>query len=139
MYRGIKYLNYSHTLTRLHIQSFHHIPVLQKEVINNIYPTNNIMCMSAASARGSGVNANELTFIDGTVGGGGHSELILQKFPNCNLLCIDRDVEALITAKKKLSIYDNNNNNRSNNNSKISFCHGSYKDLQDFLQISNFP
>ncbi len=41
--------------------------------------------------------------IDGTVGGGGHSALLLEKYPKLELLGIDRDSMALDAAKKRLA------------------------------------
>lgn len=62
-----------------------HIPVLQKETIENLDP-----------------KPNE-NFIDCTLGYGGHSRLILEKIaPNGKLLAIDQDEVALTDAKKAL-------------------------------------
>ncbi|MFW5996644.1 MAG: 16S rRNA (cytosine(1402)-N(4))-methyltransferase RsmH [Verrucomicrobiota bacterium] len=44
-------------------------------------------------------------FIDATVGGGGHSEKILQSHPGTQVLGIDRDIEAIRIAEKQLSSY----------------------------------
>ncbi|MDB9312474.1 16S rRNA (cytosine(1402)-N(4))-methyltransferase RsmH [Spirulina sp. CS-785/01] len=41
-------------------------------------------------------------YLDATVGGGGHSALILQAAPNVKLTVIDRDEEAILAAKTKL-------------------------------------
>lgn len=43
------------------------------------------------------------TYIDGTVGGGGHSAALLQRLPQAQLICIDQDDEALAAAKEKLA------------------------------------
>ncbi len=45
-------------------------------------------------------------FIDGTVGGGGHSRLILQSLPACEVLGIDRDEEALRAAEGNLASFE---------------------------------
>jgi len=42
-------------------------------------------------------------FIDCTLGFGGHSEAILNNFPNVKLIGIDQDIEAIEFAKKRLS------------------------------------
>ena len=44
-------------------------------------------------------------FIDCTLGFGGHSEAVLENFPNIKLIGIDQDKEALEFAKKRLSKY----------------------------------
>lgn len=68
---------------------FSHIPVLKNEVIEllNIKP--------------NGV------YVDGTIGGAGHSKAIQQKAKIQKLIGIDQDTEALETAKKNLSEFDN--------------------------------
>lgn len=42
-------------------------------------------------------------FIDGTLGGGGHSRLLLESLPECEVLGIDRDAEALQAAAENLA------------------------------------
>lgn len=44
-------------------------------------------------------------FADGTLGGGGHSYKILEKNPSSRLIGIDRDMEAIEAAGKRLSVY----------------------------------
>ncbi len=46
-------------------------------------------------------------FVDCTLGFGGHSEAILENFPNIKLIGIDQDKEAMEFAKKRLSKYAN--------------------------------
>ena len=46
-------------------------------------------------------------FVDCTLGFGGHSEAILQNFPNIKLIGIDQDKEAMEFAKKRLSKFSN--------------------------------
>ena len=65
---------------------FHHLPVLSREVLELLtFP-------SGRPAR----------LIDGTIGGGGHSSLLLQRYPKLELLGIDRDDAALSAASAKL-------------------------------------
>ena len=67
---------------------FEHTPVLFGE------------CMEALAIRPGGI------YIDGTVGGGGHSSGICERLGNEGvLIAVDRDAEALKAAEKKLSIY----------------------------------
>lgn len=42
-------------------------------------------------------------FLDGTVGGGGHTRLILEACPDCRVLAVDRDPEALEEARESLA------------------------------------
>lgn len=68
--------------------SYFHIPVLLNEVIETIDPK-------------PGEN-----LVDGTVGGGGHAEAILEKTsPDGKLLGIDLDGEAMIASKRRLEKY----------------------------------
>lgn len=41
--------------------------------------------------------------MDGTVGGGGHSRAILERFPNCSVLAVDRDPSAMEAARRELA------------------------------------
>ena len=68
-----------------------HIPVLLNETIS-LYKEN---------MKNSGY------FVDCTLGFGGHSEAILQSFPNVKLIGIDQDKEAMKFAKKRLSKFSN--------------------------------
>ena len=46
-------------------------------------------------------------YVDGTLGRGGHSKLILQKLGKGKLYCFDLDVEAIEESKEVLKDYDN--------------------------------
>ena len=68
-------------------EEFEHIPVLAGEVLEHlVFP-----------------ERSSLRLIDGTVGGGGHSALLLEKYPNLELLGIDRDDAALAKARERLA------------------------------------
>jgi 16S rRNA (cytosine1402-N4)-methyltransferase len=79
---------------------FLHIPVLSQEIVTGL----------AVSAGGC--------YLDATVGGGGHSELILQAAPDVRLVAIDRDLQALAAAKHRLAQYGD----------RVQFWHGNYSD-----------
>ena len=68
---------------------FSHIPVLKKETIELL------------NIKENGV------YVDGTIGGAGHSKAIEEKVKIAKLIGIDQDIEALETAKKNLSDYSN--------------------------------
>ncbi len=58
-------------------------------------------CMDALDIKSNG------TYVDGTLGGAGHSEKIVQQiFPNGRLIGIDKDEEALSASKKRLKEYE---------------------------------
>lgn len=67
---------------------FHHKPVLFEETIDalNIRP--------------------DRVYLDGTLGGGGHSEAILQRLTTGTLLSIDQDPDAIKAAGERLKDYD---------------------------------
>lgn len=64
--------------------SAYHAPVLVEEAMTHL-------------VTGDGL------YLDGTVGGGGHSEAILARCPGCRVLAVDRDREALEAARERLS------------------------------------
>lgn len=62
-------------------------------------------------------------YVDGTMGGGGHSEKIVQKLSTKGtLIGIDRDTEALTASRTRLSEYNN-----------IIYVHNNYKNIKDIL------
>lgn len=71
---------------------FKHISVLLDE------------CIEALNIKEDGI------YIDGTLGGAGHSLEILKKLNNGTLIGIDRDEEALLVAQQKLKEAEKNNN-----------------------------
>ncbi|MFZ2970520.1 MAG: 16S rRNA (cytosine(1402)-N(4))-methyltransferase RsmH [Minisyncoccia bacterium] len=90
---------------------YFHLPVLLNEVIDGIDPK-------------AGEN-----LVDGTIGGGSHSEAILRKTsPSGRLLGIDFDEEALIESKRKLK----------DDLGRIVLEKGSYADFMEFAKKNNF-
>ena len=68
--------------------NYFHIPVLTKEILNYL------------NLKKGGV------YIDCTLGGGGHSEAILENiYPHGLLIGIDQDIEAIETAKEELKSF----------------------------------
>jgi 16S rRNA (cytosine1402-N4)-methyltransferase len=67
------------------VQSFAHIPVLRDEVVALLGPVP------------AGV------VVDATVGGGGHSEALLQVYPHLQVIGLDRDPAALEAAEARLA------------------------------------
>lgn len=67
--------------------SSYHEPVLGDRVVDLLRP------------QGDGV------YLDGTVGGGGHALMILEACPQCRLIAVDRDPEALAEAERALGPY----------------------------------
>ncbi len=88
------------------IMEFKHISVLLNESVE------------ALSIKPDGI------YVDGTMGGGGHSERIVRELsPNGMLIGIDRDTEALSASKKRLSSYSN-----------VRYVHDNYKNIKNILK-----
>ena len=66
-----------------------------------------------------------MTFLDGTIGEGGHSEAIVEKIiPGGTLIGIDRDSSNLARASERLKSYA----------SMVKLFPGSYGSMKDFLK-----
>ena len=91
---------------------FNHIPVLKDAVVEYLTFHKN------RAAR----------LIDGTVGGGGHSALLLEKYPKLELLGIDRDDMALKAAGQRLSFAS----------SRVTLVRGEYADLAAIAVENNW-
>ncbi|MBE9125872.1 16S rRNA (cytosine(1402)-N(4))-methyltransferase RsmH [Coleofasciculus sp. LEGE 07081] len=83
-------------------EALFHVPVLRQELITglNIHPGGH--------------------YLDATVGGGGHSQLILAAATDVRVTAIDRDAEALATARVKLAAYSD----------RIQFWHGNFTEYK---------
>ena len=91
-------------------EGVYHIPVLHKETIEQL-------------------NIRPNTIIaDGTLGGGGHTSLILSKNASVKVLGVDRDNEALEYSKKRLSKYIPK---------RLSLVHSNYMELVNILNEKN--
>jgi len=71
-------------IEKMSAQEFFHVPVLSREVIEGL----------AVHSGGR--------YLDATVGGGGHSRLILEAAPDAQLTAMDQDEDAMIAAKQQL-------------------------------------
>jgi 16S rRNA (cytosine1402-N4)-methyltransferase len=66
------------------------------------------------------------TFVDCTLGLGGHSEAILNASPETKVIGIDRDLQAIALAEKRLSVFEN----------RFQAAHASFADLAEVLSRS---
>ncbi len=85
--------------------AFQHLSVLPDEVIAFLQP------------------ADGKSYLDGTLGGGGHAALILEKAPRALLVGIDRDRSALAAAGERLATYGE----------QVRLLHGDFADLTGLL------
>ena len=90
-----------------------HVPVLRDRCINLLAPG-----FEAARSRGETPVA-----IDATLGMGGHSEAMLQRFPDLHLVGIDRDEEALALAGERLAPFA----------SRTDLVHAVYDEIEEVL------
>lgn len=86
--------------------AFLHVPVLSRELIEGL------------DIRPGG------HYLDATVGGGGHSQLILDAALDVHVTAIDRDAEAIAAAKAKLEKYGDH----------VQFWQGNFAEYQPFNQ-----
>lgn len=85
---------------------FKHTPVMLKE------------CIDGLNIKEDGI------YVDGTIGGAGHSKEIIKRLSSKGLLIgIDRDEEALAVAKENLKDYKN-----------VKLIHGNHDDIKNILQ-----
>jgi len=88
---------------------FKHIPVLLEE------------CITGLNIKKDGI------YVDGTLGGAGHSKEILKKLSTeGTLIGIDRDEEALSVVQERLSEYKN-----------IKYVHGNHDEIKEILENLN--
>ncbi len=85
---------------------FRHLSVMPDEVIRFLAP------------------GDAKTYLDGTLGGGGHSLLILENAPQATLVGIDRDQSALIAAGERLAAYRD----------RFRPVHGDFAEVAEHLQ-----
>lgn len=91
------------------MEETYHIPVLLKEVID-------------------GLNLKDgSVFVDGTLGGAGHSSAILSRFAEIKLIAFDRDIEAINYSKQRLKDFKN----------QVIFNHANYKEIPQTLEAQN--
>ncbi|WP_347110708.1 16S rRNA (cytosine(1402)-N(4))-methyltransferase RsmH [Paenarthrobacter sp. S56] len=96
-----------------------HVPVLKDRCINLLAPG-----FEAARKRGG-----TPVVIDATLGMGGHSEAMLQRFPDLHLVGIDRDEEALALAGARLESFS----------ARTDLVHAVYDEIEDVLADLGIP
>lgn len=84
------------------VQAFVHVPVLSREVVEGL------------AVRPGG------HYLDVTLGGGGHSRLILSAAPDVRLTAVDRDEEAIAAAKTQLA----------QQSDRVQFCQSNFADYE---------
>ena len=91
------------------VGSEYHIPVLYKEVIEGLNLRPNT------------------TVVDGTIGGGGHTSLILNSNNTIKVVGVDRDLEAISFTKEKLKKYSK----------RLTIVHSNFKEIVNILKEMN--
>lgn len=85
---------------------FSHIPVMKDEVLDGL------------SLKDDGI------YVDGTVGGAGHSFEILNRTKNAKVIAFDKDEDALSVSKERLKKFEN----------RVTFLHDDFKNAPDLLK-----
>ncbi|KHO62818.1 16S rRNA methyltransferase [Thermoanaerobacter sp. YS13] len=62
-------------------------------------------------------------YVDGTLGGGGHSEEILKRLTTGKLIAIDRDLDAIKASKERLKNYEN-----------VKYINDNFKNIKEILK-----
>lgn len=88
------------------VNNFKHTPVLLSE------------CLSALNIKPDGI------YVDGTLGGGGHSGEILKRLTTGRLIAFDKDEDALSSTSQKLKDYKN----------KVTYIKDDFKNMADDLR-----
>lgn len=65
-------------------------------------------------------------YVDGTLGGGGHSEEILKRLTTGKLIAIDRDLDAIKASKERLKNYKN-----------VKYINDNFKNIKEILKSLN--
>ena len=84
---------------------FHHCSVLLNE------------CIEGLNIRPDGI------YLDGTLGGAGHSEQIAKRLTTGRLICIDRDENALTAARERLAPYTE----------RVTLVHSNFREIDNVL------
>ena len=93
------------------MSGFHHVSVLLEE------------CLDALAIRPDGI------YVDGTLGGAGHSSEIAKRLTSGRLIGIDRDPIALEAAGKRLEPYQD----------RVTLCHSNFSEMAQVLQQLQMP
>ena len=93
------------------MSEFHHVSVLLQE------------CLDGLNIRPDGI------YVDGTLGGAGHSFQIASRLTTGRLIGIDRDTVALEAAGKRLAPYQD----------RVTLVHSNFCRIKEVLQELNIP
>jgi len=97
---------------RSRANDFQHYPVMLPEVVE---------AFAAAELPEGHV------IIDCTLGGGSHSEAILERNPNCRILGIDKDADALEAASQRLARFGKE---------RVKLCQGDFADIEQHFKMT---
>ncbi|MFH1369324.1 MAG: 16S rRNA (cytosine(1402)-N(4))-methyltransferase RsmH [Elusimicrobiota bacterium] len=87
----------------------YHLPVMQEEILRSL------------------ISSEQGTYVDCTLGGGGHAEILLKGHPGISLVGIDCDENAIMHCKNKLDTYGNRIRLARENYSEINAVFASLK------------
>lgn len=90
-----------------------HVPVLLDRVLDLLAPS---------------VGGQHPVVVDATLGLGGHTEAMLNRFPDLHVIGIDRDPEALARAKTRLAAFGD----------RVTYAHAVYDEIADVVRDAGF-
>ena len=89
---------------------FKHVPVMLNE------------CIEGLNIKPNGI------YLDGTLGGAGHSSQIVKRLTTGKLVAIDKDEQALSAAKERLKDYSD----------KVIYIHDDFKNATDIIESREY-
>jgi 16S rRNA (cytosine1402-N4)-methyltransferase len=91
-----------------------HVPVLLERCLALLAPA---------------ISRDKAVFVDATLGLGGHSEAVLQRFPTVRVIGIDRDHNALELSRQRLSVFGE----------RVTLTHAVYDEIPEVLAELGIP
>lgn len=107
-----------------------HIPVLLNEVVEAFAPVvQNKNVQVSLGQNNSGQNSSGLTFLDCTLGGGGHTGELLKVYKDLKMVALDRDIRAIDRTGKRLEKFLG---------SRLQIKHSCFSSVADLNDVSCF-
>lgn len=90
------------------MSTYQHVPVLERECLSLLAPA---------------IEKSQAILVDATLGLGGHTEAALTAFPQLRVVGLDRDEDALLLARQRLSKFGD----------RVTFVHAVYDQIEEVL------
>lgn len=94
--------------------TYSHVPVLKQRCLDLLAPA---------------ISGDGAVLVDATLGLGGHTQAVLETFPNLRVVGLDRDLDALEHSRTRLATFNN----------RVDFVHAVYDELPEVLAELEIP